>query len=125
MRLLLLNINYLRHHFFIKTMQKNIMDFEHPTFGVILMRLKCREAHVINSVTKCRYRHESRKCVYPLIVYHSRESIITLYYHTFFNDSIVLQIEETTQAFRRFFSISIEITFSFSTYITSVWKYLT
>ena len=32
MRLLLLNINYLRHHFFIKTMQKNIMDFEHPTF---------------------------------------------------------------------------------------------
>ena len=32
MRLLLLNINYLQYHFFIKTMQKNIMDFEHPTF---------------------------------------------------------------------------------------------
>ena len=31
MSLLLLNINHLRHHFFIKTMQKNIMDFEHPT----------------------------------------------------------------------------------------------
>ena len=31
MRLLLLNINYLRHHFSIKIMQKNIMDFGHPT----------------------------------------------------------------------------------------------
>ncbi len=31
MRLLLLNINYLLYHFFIKTMQKNITDFEHPT----------------------------------------------------------------------------------------------
>jgi len=31
MRLLSLNINYLRYHFFIKTMQENIMDFEHPT----------------------------------------------------------------------------------------------
>ena len=30
-RLLLLNISYLRYHFFFKTMQKNIMDFEHPT----------------------------------------------------------------------------------------------
>ena len=31
MRLLLLNLNYLRYQFFIKTMQKKIMDFEHPT----------------------------------------------------------------------------------------------
>ena len=30
MRLLLLNLNYLRYHFFIKTMHKNIIDFEHP-----------------------------------------------------------------------------------------------
>ena len=30
MRLLLLNLNYLRYQFFIKTMQKKIMDFEHP-----------------------------------------------------------------------------------------------
>ena len=29
MRLLLLNINYLRYQFFVKIMQKNIMDFEH------------------------------------------------------------------------------------------------
>ena len=31
MRLSLLNINYLRYQFFIKTVQKKIMDFEHPT----------------------------------------------------------------------------------------------
>ena len=31
MRLLLLNINYLQYHFFIKTMPKIIKDFEHPT----------------------------------------------------------------------------------------------
>ena len=31
MRLLLLNINHLQHHNIIKTMQKNIIDFEHPT----------------------------------------------------------------------------------------------
>mgnify|MGYP004464241055 FL=1 len=30
MRLLLLNINYLQYQNIIKTMQKNIMDFEHP-----------------------------------------------------------------------------------------------
>ena len=35
MRLLLLNINYLRHYFF-KTMQKNIMDFEHSINFVLL-----------------------------------------------------------------------------------------
>ena len=34
MRLLLLNLNYLRYQFFIKTMQKKIMDFEHPTLMV-------------------------------------------------------------------------------------------
>ena len=28
MRLLLLNLNYLRYQFFIKTMQKKIMDFD-------------------------------------------------------------------------------------------------
>ncbi len=38
MRLLLLNINYLRHYFFVKTIQKKIMDFEHPnSWGYILM----------------------------------------------------------------------------------------
>ena len=31
MRLLLLNLNYLRYQFFIKTMPKKIMNFEHPT----------------------------------------------------------------------------------------------
>jgi len=31
MRLLLLIFNYLRYQFFIKTMQKKIMDFERPT----------------------------------------------------------------------------------------------
>ena len=31
MCLLLLNINYLRYQFFIKTMQKKIANFEHPT----------------------------------------------------------------------------------------------
>ena len=30
MRLLLLNLNYLRYQFFIKPMLKKIMDFEHP-----------------------------------------------------------------------------------------------
>ena len=39
MHLLLLNINYLRYYFFIKTMPKNIMDFEHPT---------CKGKSVIN-----------------------------------------------------------------------------
>ena len=32
MRLLLLNLNYLRYQFFIKTMPKKIMDFERPTY---------------------------------------------------------------------------------------------
>ena len=31
MRLLLLNFNYLQYQFFIKTLQKKITDFEHPT----------------------------------------------------------------------------------------------
>ena len=35
MRLLLLNINYLRYHFFIKTMQKKIMDFDPLPNGAI------------------------------------------------------------------------------------------
>ena len=39
MRLLLLNINYLRHHFFYQNHAQKIMDFEHPT---------CKGKSVIN-----------------------------------------------------------------------------
>ena len=40
MRLLLLNLNYLRYQFFIKTMQKKIMNFEHPTLLEEYFRVK-------------------------------------------------------------------------------------
>lgn len=66
-----------------------------------------------------------RECINPSVIDHLWETIIALYYHTLFNNSIVLQLKETTQTFRRIFSTSIKITFSFCTHITYVRKYLT
>ena len=59
MRLLLLNINYLLYHFFIKTMQKNIIDFEHPTYlgfcfnEVVLLRANKRD-HFLRAIVQWR-----------------------------------------------------------------------
>ncbi|GEM_PF-2415316 len=80
---------------------------------------------MVNPIPKGSNSHILRECINPSVIDHLWETIIALYYHTLFNNSIVLQLKETTQTFRRIFSTSIKITFSFCTHITYVRKYLT
>ena len=66
------------------------------------MRRKCRKTHMVNSISKRGNLHILRECVYPLVVYHLGETIITLYNHALFNNPIVLQVEKTTLSFPDF-----------------------
>ena len=51
---------------------------------------------MVNSIPKGGNSHILRECINPTVIYHLWETIIALYYHTLFNNSIVLQVEETT-----------------------------
>ena len=51
---------------------------------------------MVNSISKRGNLHILRECFYPSVIDHLGEAIIALYYHTFFNNSIVLQVEEAT-----------------------------